>query len=300
MIICQLAREKYGVETTIARVNDPRNQPYFDLLGISPTVSATASIMGLIEHEVPGARPDPPARAAQGEQGDRRAHGRPRRPLRRPADRQGRAARGLEADPRRARRQGRGARRHDAAGRGRLGARDPRAGQGRRVPPRARPRLSGTVCREPGYTGSMRVPRTAPNLKRMRRPLAWLALAATLLVVPAASGSSDATSTRNVVQIGTFDSPVYLTAPRTERGALYVVEQGGRIVRVAGGKRTHLPRHHAAGAIGRRAGSARARVPPALREERPLLHRLHDDRTAPRHRRVPRTRRQEARCARAC
>src|SRR5215813_6627191 len=53
VIICQLAREKYGVETVIARVNDPRNQPYFDLLGISPTVSATASIMALIEHEVP-------------------------------------------------------------------------------------------------------------------------------------------------------------------------------------------------------------------------------------------------------
>ena len=53
MVICQLARERYGVETVIARVNDPRNQPYFDLLGISPTVSATDSIMGLIEHEVP-------------------------------------------------------------------------------------------------------------------------------------------------------------------------------------------------------------------------------------------------------
>ncbi len=53
IVICQLARERYGVEKTIARVNDPRNQPYFDLLGISPTVSATASIMGLIEHEVP-------------------------------------------------------------------------------------------------------------------------------------------------------------------------------------------------------------------------------------------------------
>ena len=53
VIICQLAREKYGVEKVIARVNDPRNQPYFDLLGISPTVSATASIMALIEHEVP-------------------------------------------------------------------------------------------------------------------------------------------------------------------------------------------------------------------------------------------------------
>ena len=53
MVICQLARERYGVPTVIARVNDPRNQPYFDLLGISPTVSATQSIMGLIEHEVP-------------------------------------------------------------------------------------------------------------------------------------------------------------------------------------------------------------------------------------------------------
>lgn len=53
VVICQLAREHYGVETVIARVNDPRNQAYFDLLGISPTVSATGSIMALIEHEVP-------------------------------------------------------------------------------------------------------------------------------------------------------------------------------------------------------------------------------------------------------
>ena len=53
IVICQLAREKYGVDKVIARINDPRNQPYFDLLGISPTVSATGSIMALIEHEVP-------------------------------------------------------------------------------------------------------------------------------------------------------------------------------------------------------------------------------------------------------
>ena len=53
IVICQLAREKYGVVKVIARINDPRNQPYFDLLGISPTVSATGSIMALIEHEVP-------------------------------------------------------------------------------------------------------------------------------------------------------------------------------------------------------------------------------------------------------
>src|SRR6266550_2252718 len=53
MVICQLAKEKYGVAKVIARVNDPRNQVYFDLLGISPTVCATSSIMALIEHEVP-------------------------------------------------------------------------------------------------------------------------------------------------------------------------------------------------------------------------------------------------------
>ena len=53
IVICQIARERYGVPNLIARVNDPRNQPYFDLLGIAPTVSATAAIMGLIEHEVP-------------------------------------------------------------------------------------------------------------------------------------------------------------------------------------------------------------------------------------------------------
>src|ERR671930_88524 len=53
LVICQLAREKYGVGKVVARVNDPRNQAHFDLLGISATVSATASIMALIEHEVP-------------------------------------------------------------------------------------------------------------------------------------------------------------------------------------------------------------------------------------------------------
>ena len=53
IVICQLARERYGVGNVIARINDPRNQPYFDLLGISPTVNPTGAIMALIEHEVP-------------------------------------------------------------------------------------------------------------------------------------------------------------------------------------------------------------------------------------------------------
>ena len=53
MVISQIAKEKYGVQKVIARVNDPRNQSHFDLLGISPTVCATSSILGLVEHEVP-------------------------------------------------------------------------------------------------------------------------------------------------------------------------------------------------------------------------------------------------------
>jgi trk system potassium uptake protein TrkA len=53
MIICQIARDKYGVGKVIARVNDPRNQEHFDLLGVTPTVSATSIILAMIEHEVP-------------------------------------------------------------------------------------------------------------------------------------------------------------------------------------------------------------------------------------------------------
>lgn len=53
MVICQLAHERYDVPKVIARVNDPRNQAHFDLLGISPTICATSSIMALVEHEVP-------------------------------------------------------------------------------------------------------------------------------------------------------------------------------------------------------------------------------------------------------
>ena len=53
IIICQLALEKYNVEKVVARVNDPRNQAHFDLLGIGPTVCATSSLLALVEHEVP-------------------------------------------------------------------------------------------------------------------------------------------------------------------------------------------------------------------------------------------------------
>jgi trk system potassium uptake protein len=53
IIVCQVAKEKYGVGKVIARVNDPRNQPHFDMVGITLTISATATILALIEHELP-------------------------------------------------------------------------------------------------------------------------------------------------------------------------------------------------------------------------------------------------------
>ena len=53
LVISQVAREGYDVPKVIARVNDPRNQEHFDLLGITQTVCATSGILGLVEHEVP-------------------------------------------------------------------------------------------------------------------------------------------------------------------------------------------------------------------------------------------------------
>jgi trk system potassium uptake protein TrkA len=53
ILICQVAREKYGVERIIARCNNPRNLQHFELLGVKPAVSATDLILRLIEHEVP-------------------------------------------------------------------------------------------------------------------------------------------------------------------------------------------------------------------------------------------------------
>lgn len=53
VLICQMARERYGVDRSIARINNPRNREIFELLGVAPVVSATDLILRLIEHEVP-------------------------------------------------------------------------------------------------------------------------------------------------------------------------------------------------------------------------------------------------------
>ena len=53
LVISQIGKDGYGVAKAIARVNNPRNQEHFDLLGITQTVCATTSILGLVEHEMP-------------------------------------------------------------------------------------------------------------------------------------------------------------------------------------------------------------------------------------------------------
>lgn len=53
IVIAQIAREGYGIAKVVARVNDPRNQQHFDLLGITQTMCATSSLLGMVEHEIP-------------------------------------------------------------------------------------------------------------------------------------------------------------------------------------------------------------------------------------------------------
>jgi trk system potassium uptake protein TrkA len=48
-----MAKVKFQVPRTIARVNNPKNQAIFEKLGIDVTVSATNLLLTLIEQEIP-------------------------------------------------------------------------------------------------------------------------------------------------------------------------------------------------------------------------------------------------------
>ncbi|MGH2356808.1 MAG: potassium channel family protein [Candidatus Limnocylindria bacterium] len=50
---CQVAKMRFNVPRSIARVNDPKNERLFRQLAIDETVSPTRSILGVIEHEIP-------------------------------------------------------------------------------------------------------------------------------------------------------------------------------------------------------------------------------------------------------
>ena len=53
LVICQVAKARFHVGTTIARVNNPRNEGLFRKLGIDVIVSPTQSILHMIEAQLP-------------------------------------------------------------------------------------------------------------------------------------------------------------------------------------------------------------------------------------------------------
>jgi trk system potassium uptake protein TrkA len=53
LVVCQMAKLAFNVEKTIARVNNPKNEPIFKMLGIDVTVSHTAHIMNIIDQAIP-------------------------------------------------------------------------------------------------------------------------------------------------------------------------------------------------------------------------------------------------------
>lgn len=53
LVICQIAKHRFNVPRTIARINNPRNKNIFARLGIDVTVSSTEVILSQIEQVLP-------------------------------------------------------------------------------------------------------------------------------------------------------------------------------------------------------------------------------------------------------
>ncbi|KSV16293.1 MAG: TrkA family potassium uptake protein [Dehalococcoides mccartyi] len=53
LVACQVAKYKFNVPRTIARVRNPKNESVFKKLGVDSTVNSTNIILEHIEHEVP-------------------------------------------------------------------------------------------------------------------------------------------------------------------------------------------------------------------------------------------------------
>jgi trk system potassium uptake protein TrkA len=52
LVVCQIAKKQFGVPRQIARVNNPKNEQIFHLLGVTETVASTRIIYSLIDQEV--------------------------------------------------------------------------------------------------------------------------------------------------------------------------------------------------------------------------------------------------------
>jgi len=53
LVICQVAKRRFNVQRAVARINNPKNEMIFRLLGIDATVSSTDLILSVIEQEIP-------------------------------------------------------------------------------------------------------------------------------------------------------------------------------------------------------------------------------------------------------
>jgi trk system potassium uptake protein TrkA len=53
LVVCQMAKHKFNVPRTIARINNPKNERIFRRLGIDVTVSSTELILSQIEQVIP-------------------------------------------------------------------------------------------------------------------------------------------------------------------------------------------------------------------------------------------------------
>ena len=53
LVACQVAKYKFEVPRTVARVRNPKNEALFKLLGVDVAVSSTSIILEHIKHEVP-------------------------------------------------------------------------------------------------------------------------------------------------------------------------------------------------------------------------------------------------------
>jgi trk system potassium uptake protein TrkA len=53
LVICQVAKKRFKVPRAIARINNPKNEEIFRLLGIDETVSSTELILSALEQEIP-------------------------------------------------------------------------------------------------------------------------------------------------------------------------------------------------------------------------------------------------------
>jgi len=53
LVICQVAKQRFHVKRTIARINNPKNERIFRELGVDATVSSTEVILSVLEQEIP-------------------------------------------------------------------------------------------------------------------------------------------------------------------------------------------------------------------------------------------------------